>query len=978
MPLKGPDTPGVGGSGARSYAQSYAGSYTGSAGGAGSAGSAVSAGSEARSHSSASAKYCLRTVEETAADFGTDPARGLSSRQEVAYRRSVYGENVLATQEREWLVMKFLASFYGDPMIMLLIGSALISFWMGNVDDGVSITSAIVIVVTVGFVQEYRSEKSLEALNQLVPEMARLTRDGATETVLASALVPGDVIQFAVGDRIPADVRITEAVHLAIDESNLTGETKPAEKAVEIPDAGAESAASAGGARAGGFSAPSAAASRSANSVSATSFTVPVSRRANIAFMGTLVRDGHGSGIVIGTSRQTAFGSVFDMMSTIEKPKTPLQQSMDRLGKELSAFSFAVIGVIGLVGVCEGRSWLDVFQVSVSLAVAAIPEGLPIIVAVTLALGVLRMARHKAIVKQLPSVETLGSVNVICSDKTGTLTQNHQTVSKLWTPEMGAAHLEIAQGADYAARLTPALRDLLTAAACCNNAHYSLEKQRFQGNPTDIALIECLARFGLGDMRADYARTQELPFNSSRKYMAVSALRAGQPVTFVKGAVEKVLGMSRTYCGGAEEGSGAHDVVPLTDDDRANILHMADVLAQNGFRVLAMGRAGAAYHGHPAKLTFCGLVGMSDPPRAQVRESIASLMRGGVHVIMITGDSETTALSVARQIGMPVTDAATCVMSGDRIDALGDEALSQAIQNVSVFARTTPEHKLSIVRALQMRGDIVAMTGDGVNDAPALKLADIGIAMGQNGTDVAKEAADMVLTDDDFSTILNAIKEGKGIFYNIQSFLTFQLSISVAALTVVGLATLFNLPNPLNAMQILWINIIMDGPPAQSLGVEPADPAVMKKPPRSRADKILTLAVIRRVLRSAALIIAGTMFVYVRELTGTVTRRDTTMTFTCFVLFDMFNALACRSQTRSAFELGLSNRMFNLAVGASIFGQICAVYVPFFQSIFQTEALAFSDWLYLTVLASSVWVVDEVVKRRRSAQAEWSSYASVV
>lgn len=890
---------------------------------------------------SVSAKYCVRSVEDTINDFNSDVQRGLTSRQEIEYRRSVYGTNELTKKEEEWLAIKFLSSFYTDPMIMLLIGSAVISFWMGNIDDGVSITSAIVIVVTVGFVQEYRSEKSLEALNQLVPEMAHLTRNGNMETVLASNLVPGDLIHFAVGDRIPADVRLTEAVHLVVDESNLTGETKQVTKSTDT----------------------------------ITEINTSISQRRNIAFMGTLVRDGHGAGIVIGTARATAFGSVFDMMSTIEKPKTPLQNAMDKLGKELSAFSFAVIGIIGVIGVIQGRSWLDVFQVSVSLAVAAIPEGLPIIVAVTLALGVLRMAREKAIVKRLPSVETLGSVNVICSDKTGTLTQNHMTVSKIWAPYLGEEHLTIDQNLDYSAQVTPALQTLMATGCLCNNSHFSVEKEKWQGNPTDIALIECLHCLGLEDIRDTRQRIEELPFNSSRKYMAVSA-NDGNPQnteTFVKGAVEKLLAMSTSYL------TRNGEPKKLTEAVIAQINQMADVLAEDGLRVLAFGKSDTSFKKEPSGLSFCGLIGMNDPPRPSVKKSVASLMKGGVHVIMITGDSETTALNIAHKIGMPVTDPERCVMSGDRIDVMGEQALSEAIQYVSVFARTTPEHKLSIVKALQMRGDVVAMTGDGVNDAPALKLADIGIAMGQNGTDVAKEAADMVLTDDDFSTILNAIKEGKGIFYNIQNFLTFQLSTSVAALSLVALATIFNLPNPLNAMQILWINIIMDGPPAQSLGVEPVDPEVMQKPPRSRNDKILTVKVIRRVLCSSFVVILGTLFVYVREMSDAITRRDTTMTFTCFVLFDMFNALSCRSQTRSILELGMNNKMFNVAVGGSLIGQLCAVYIPFFQSIFQTEAISLMDWVFLIALTSSVWISDEVQKYiHRHNQSFLAGYSTTV
>lgn len=353
---------------------------------------------------------------------------------------------------------------------------------------------------------------------------------------------------------------------------------------------------------------------------------------------------------------------------------------------------------------------------------------------------------------------------------------------------------------------------------------------------------------------------------------------------------------------------------------------------------------------------------MNDPPRPNVSNSITALMKGGVHVIMITGDSPTTALNIGKQIGMPL-NSVDSVMTGDQLESLSEEALSQAIHNVSIFARTTPEHKVTIVKAFQRRGDIVAMTGDGVNDAPALKLADIGIAMGKNGTDVAKEAADMVLTDDDFSTILSAIEEGKGIFSNIRNFITFQLSTSIAALTLIGLSTFVGLPNPLNAMQILWINILMDGPPAQSLGVEPVDHEVMNKPPRKRNEKILTETLIKRVLQSAAIIIVGTLYVYIREMTDNeITKRDTTMTFTCFVLFDMFNALSCRHQSKSIFELGMSNQMFNFAVLGSLLGQVCAIYVPFFQSIFQTEALYLSDILRLLLITSSVFIVDETRK----------------
>lgn len=910
---------------------------------------------EKPSRYTASIRFAQLSVDDTVSELQTNRVTGLSDNQDIVNRQLIHGVNELNSEEEESLVMKFISSFYSDPLILLLIASAVVSFWMGNVDDAVSITLAITIVVTVGFVQEYRSEKSLQALNKLVPAEAKLTRNGNTSTVLASALVPGDLVHFAQGDRIPADIRLTEAVHLSIDESNLTGENRPVRKLADqiVSD-------------------------------SCVAKDLPVNERTSIAFMGTLVRDGHGTGVVVATGLQTEFGIVFEMMSEIEKPKTPLQQAMDKLGKDLSVFSFIVIGLICLLGIIQGREWLDMFQISVSLAVAAIPEGLPIIVTVTLALGVLRMARQKAIVRRLPSVETLGSVNVICSDKTGTLTQNHMTVTKIWAFDFKGSFntpflvVEKLNDNSLHHALTPNIRKVLEVGNLCNNARYSAENESYVGNPSDIALVECLPHFGLDDVRGTKERLYELPFSSDRKFMAVCAHSGdmGKCETYVKGATEAVLKLSSKYL----DESGV--AKPLTAELREAIHQKSVALATEGLRVLGFARNNQKYINEketsvPSELVFCGMVGMKDPPRPNVAQSISRLMQGGVHVIMITGDSPTTAANIARQIGIPVTGNDS-VMTGDQLDRLSEESLSHAIHNVSVFARVTPEHKVTIVKALQRRGDIVAMTGDGVNDAPALKLADIGIAMGKNGTDVAKEAADMVLTDDDFTTILSAIEEGKGIFFNIQNFITFQLSTSIAALTLVALSTFFGLPNPLNAMQILWINILMDGPPAQSLGVEPVDHEVMKKPPRKRNDKILTKVVIRRVLQSACMIILGTMYVFVKEMQDNqITARDTTMTFTCFVFYDMFNALACRHFSKSIFEIGLTNKMFNFAVAGSLLGQLCAIYVPFFQSVFQTEALSFGDLFNLLMITSTVFFVDEGRKyflRRKNQYVNGFSY----
>lgn len=918
----------------------------------------LTAATNALSKPNASLEYCTQSIQDTIQNLETNAENGLSSMHEVERRRAIHGANEVVVEDNESLFKKFIETFIEDRLILLLIGSAVVSAIMGNFDDAVSITLAIVIVVTVGFVQEYKSEKSLEALNKLVPAECHLIRFGKAANTLASGLVPGDLVSFRIGDRIPADLRLIETFELSIDESSLTGENEPAHK--------------------------------SAKHVSPESYPgglVPIADRTCIAYMGTLVKEGHGKGIVVGTGKNTSFGAVFEMMNDIEKPKTPLQHSMDKLGKDLSLCSFVVIGFICLIGVLQGRSWLDMFQISVSLAVAAIPEGLPIIVTVTLALGVLRMAKRKAIVRRLPSVETLGSVNVICTDKTGTLTSNHMTVSKMWclgSMSNKANMLNVIKNKNALKNyLTEDVKNTLLIGNFCNNASFSQEHVKYLGNPTDIALLEQLQGFELQDARSTMTKLEELPFNSKRKFMATKLMNSNGKVTiYVKGAFEKILERSNSYIN--ENGRPEK----LTQANRNTIIECADALASEGLRVLAFADSSLKDENKDEKLTeeiisnltFSGLIGMSDPPRATVKPAIEQLLQGGVHIIMITGDSVNTAVNIAKQIGIPVIDPKLSVLSGERLDEMNDDQLASVIDHVNIFARATPEHKLNIVRALRKRGDIVAMTGDGVNDAPALKLADIGVSMGEMGTDVAKEASDMVLTDDDFSTILTAIEEGKGIFNNIQNFLTFQLSTSVAALSLIALSTAFNLPNPLNAMQILWINILMDGPPAQSLGVEPVDHEVMKKPPRKRAEKILTPDVLKRLIGTAICIILGTTYVFVKEMAedGKVTARDTTMTFTCFVFFDMFNALACRHTTKSIFEIGFfTNKMFNLAVGLSLLGQMGAIYIPLFQGIFKTEALTLFDLLFLLTISSSVFIVDELRKYYYRKQNESYFYSNV-
>lgn len=880
--------------------------------------------------------YSQQSPENTAHKLHSNLTDGLSN-DDANYKKANHGPNELKNDKQENMLVKYLKGFVEQPLILLLLGSAGISLLLGNVDDAVSITLALIIVVTVGFVQEYRSEQSLAALNKLVPHYCNLVREGKTTNLLANNLVPGDLVKFSVGDRIPADVRLTKISDLHIDESSLTGENEPSSKDSETLKS-----------------------------------KQGVSDRKNIAYMGTLVTNGNGQGLVVGTGTDTEFGAIWASMQGVEKPRTPLQAAMDRLGSQLSYISFVLIGIIILLGILQGRSWLEMFTIGVSLAVAAIPEGLPIIVTVTLALGVLRMADRRAIVRRLPSVETLGSVNVVCSDKTGTLTMNHMTVTRIFTPTktMSSPFPKSGSREDKDGNV----KRLLKIGNLCNNAQ---EKDNtVVGQATDVALIELLGEFGETDEREIYERVDEIPFSSERKWMGVSCKQDNSSaISYVKGAFEEISKRSSHYID--ENG----DEKEIDDQMRGKIEKASKKYADEGLRVLALAQSRDKLSKDMNNLLFSGLIGCHDPPRKNVEKSIRKLIHGGVKVVMITGDAPATAQSIARSLEIPMSSRDS-ILLGSEVDKLTAEQLSEKVQTVSVFARTTPKHKMKIIKAFQAKGDIVGMTGDGVNDAPALKTADIGIAMGKLGTDVAKEAADMILTDDDFSTILHAIEEGKGIFANIQNFLAFQLSTSLAALSLIALATLLGLENPLNAMQILWINILMDGPPAQSLGVEEVDPAIMNKPPRAKDSPVLTQAIIRRVLFSAATIVIGVMTVFYIELDGgQVNRRDTTMTFTSFVLFDMFNALTCRSADKSILEIGpFSNKVFNIAVGCSLLGQLAVIYVPFLQSVFQTEALSGLDLVLLSALASTVLLVDETRKylRRRNRGGSLRGYSNKV
>ncbi|KAH9503548.1 ATPase, P-type (transporting), HAD super, sub IC [Bulinus truncatus] len=835
-----------------------------------------------------------KTVREVKDLLRTDLEYGLSS--EEAHRRLlVHGPNNFDIAVEEPLWKKYLDQF-NNPLILLLLASAGISLFMRQFDDAISITV------------EYRSEKSLEALTKLVPPKCHCLRDGRLMTFLAQDLVPGDIIHISIGDRVPADIRLFDASGLCIDESSFTGEIEPVDKVIDAQPLSQVSS---------------------------------LSGRSNVAFMGTLVRCGQGKGMVIGTGQESEFGEIFKMMQAEEAPKTPLQKSMDTLGKQLSFYSFLVIGIIVIIGWIQGRKILDMFTIGVSLAVAAIPEGLPIVVTVTLAIGVMRMAKRKAIIKKLPVVETLGCVDVICCDKTGTLTKNEMTVTHIITSDEHHAELS---GVGYntpgdlrIVRLSSvtdredymnAFKKVIEIGCICSNAEITTDG--LLGSPTEGALLGAAVKLKLNEPKHDYVRLDEWPFSSETKIMMVRChhyMRKNESVYFVKGAIERVLDRCTKYSlGGYAE--------PMTEKQKDIYKDHAHSLGQTGLRVLAM-----AYGSDKTSFIFAGMVGIMDPPREGARQAIQTLLGMGVKVKMLTGDGEDTAKAVASRIGLYAEGGLS--LSGELLEEMDIAQISKIIDNISIFFRVTPRHKLKIVKALQANHHVVGMTGDGVNDAVALKTSDIGISMGKTGTDVSKEAADMILVDDDLSTVL-----------------------SIAALSLVAIAMVMHLPNPLNAMQILWINIIMDGPPAQSLGVEPVDHDVLRQPPRKVAENIITRSLMINTLSSSLIIIIGTLWVFHMEMEdGKITPRDTTMTFTCFVFFDMFNALSCRSYSKSIFQIGLtSNMMFLYAVLGSIIGQLLVIYLPPLQKVFQTEALYAEDFALLIALTSTVFVLSEIRK----------------
>ncbi|MDI9614383.1 calcium-transporting P-type ATPase, PMR1-type [Methanothermobacter sp.] len=825
-------------------------------------------------------KWGRMSVKEVLKELKTSE-NGLNS-DEAARRLEAYGKNELVEEKKAGPLRMFLAQFM-DILIILLILAAVASYFVGDVLDSAVILFVVVVNATVGFIQEYRAEQAMEKLKGLVSTEATVIRDGMTQKIPASELTIGDIVIIEEGDNVPADIRLIESYDLRIDESTLTGESIPVQKTHENPE----------------------------------------DERDVIAFMDSDVVSGRGKGAVIAVGMDTSIGRIAEMIQE-DDGKTPLQEKIASLGKSLGLIAVVVCAMVFAIQFLRGLPLVDTFMTAVSLAVASVPEGLPAILTLTLALGMQRMARSNAIVRRLLAVETLGSCSVICTDKTGTLTHNRMTVreSELTSPEMA-----------------------LLVSALCNNA--TISDDRVIGDPTDAAILSFAEENGYSrkELEEKYPRLMEIPLDSKRKRMTTINQLADGRYLLIKGAPEIILGRCSyvNYNGSLKA---------MDDDEVAKWMSRLNDMTSRALRVLAL-----AYRKLPdgdeeeRDLVFAGLVGMMDPPRKEAAEAIETCRKAGIKVVMITGDHRDTAVAIARELGLMDDGLA---LTGRELDELSDDEFEEMVEDVRVYARVFPEQKVRIVEALQRRGHVVAMTGDGVNDAPALKKAAIGVAMG-SGTDVARESSDMVLQDDNFATIVKAVREGRTIFDNIRRFVKFQLSTNVGAILTIVSASLINLPVPFNPIQILWINIIMDGPPAQSLGVEPPESDIMLRKPER--EDIMPRRNLLRIVIAGAVMAGGTLGLYMYMLSsGNGVERAMTVAFTVFVMFQIFNVFNCKSRT------GLSNRTLIVAVAASLLLQILVVYLAPLEGVFRTVPLTVTDWVLIVAVASLILIAEALMR----------------
>ena len=846
----------------------------------------------------------------------TDPDQGLTQ-GEGARRLAGYGENKLEKAKPPGLFRQVLAQLR-DPMILVLLAAAALSFFAGGGQDWLDTAIILLIVVfntVISVSQEDSARKALEALEKLAAPRARVLREGVERRLESTHLVPGDILLLEAGDYVPADGRILWAAGLQTDESAMTGESLPVHK------------------RAGDGLPPD----------------TPLAERKNMVIGGTVVTGGRAKVVVTATGMQTEMGKIAGLLLRQGQGETPLQRKMKEVSRVLSLVCVGVCAVMFGVGMLQHRDILDMFLTAVALAVAAIPEGLPAIVTIVLAVGVGRMARRNAIIKRLPAVETLGCASVICSDKTGTLTKNQMTVLEVWTP-------------------APAHRDrALTLGTLCGDAQEG--PGGYIGDPTATAIAQAAAQAGLekAALERDMPRRGEAPFDSVRKRMATChALPNGEALVAVKGAPEAVLARCTHLL-------GAQGPRPLTDGDRRRIAQVGGDLAGQALRVLAVAQRlqpalpkSMAAEGLEAELTFVGLIGMMDPPRPEVRQAVDRCAGAGIRPVMITGDHKDTAVAIAKQLN--IYRPGDKAIDGAGLDFLPQETLEEEIEAFSVYARVTPEHKMRIVQAWQRRGHVVAMTGDGVNDAPALKAADIGCAMGKTGTDVAKGAADMILTDDNFATVVAAVEQGRGIYANIRKAIHYLLSCNIGEILTIFLATLLPVSQaPLSPVQLLWLNLVTDSLPALALGMEPVEKTAMTQPPRGKEEPLFSKVFSRRLAWQGALVGGITLLAYGLgfHLTGTFAVANT-MAFATLTFSQLFHAFDVRSEDTPLFRLGvLSNKAMNKAFLAGAALQAAVLLAPPLQGAFSVVPLALEQWGMVLALALTPLVVCEAAKLLR-------------
>ncbi|MGF7396940.1 calcium-transporting P-type ATPase, PMR1-type [Thermoanaerobacterium thermosaccharolyticum] len=854
-------------------------------------------------------------IDEVSSNLKTDVNNGLST-EEAKKRLEKYGPNNLSEKKKRTALSMLLDQFK-DYMVIILIIASIVSLFLGEITDAVIILFIILLNAFLGMIQENNAEKSLESLKKLSAPVSRVLRDGKVIEIESQYLVPGDVVFLEAGNFVPADGRIIESANLKIDESALTGESIASEKiAGKLSDK-----------------------------------NLNIGDRINMVYMGTVVTYGRGLFVVTETGMDTEMGKIAKMLDNEDKVKTPLQIKLEQLGKYLGTGALIICAIIFIIGVMEKRPVFDMFMTSVSLAVAAIPEGLPAIVTITLALGVQKMIKRNAIIRKLPAVETLGSANVICSDKTGTLTQNKMTVVKVYTD---FKELDLNDQYDNRADF------LLECSTLCTDAFID-DKGKSFGDPTEVAIVSVFEKnlSKKSDLENKYPRVAEIPFDSDRKMMTTIHKAHGNNYKVItKGAFDNVIERCKYIL---KDGK----IENLTDDDKSKIKLENEKLGNNALRVLAISYKNA--DNIPERLNsddvekdliFIGLLGMIDPPREEVKDSVKICKMAGIKPVMITGDHKITAMAIAKELG--ILNEGDIAVTGRELEAMTDDELYKKVKDVSVYARVSPEHKMRIVKAWQRNNAVVAMTGDGVNDAPALKQADIGAAMGITGTDVAKDSADMILTDDNFATIVAAIEEGRTIYENIKKSIHYLLSCNIGEILVLLIATLAGMPMPLKPIHILWVNLVTDSLPALALGVEPADKDIMTKKPRPKNENIFADGLMFRIPIEGIMIGLVSFIAFLFGLRENLTNART-MAFAVLTFSQLSQALNARSN-KSIFKIGLfKNKYMVLALAVSIFLQLVVILTPL-NAIFGIKNINIYDWDIIILLSLSPIIIMEIVK----------------